>query len=451
MALAVALVTLMILSVMGLAIGAMGVENLTQIRRTGNTLSLVHAANGGLHELMDRIYGNGTANGVFGRGVTDNSADGEGTYATSMTSCRYWWTFNPSSGEPYCTNNLAGDTAVTGWNGLQVPARMALLVVTADETARPGGREPVRVVALASNGYPYAIASDGTIEISDVRSLVPGHGNVRSNSTSGTTSKPNIEGDSVDGMSFSRNGPGTIDISGSSGPQFFNEPPLGLPNIPIAEVVASQSTAGLSGSHPYGGPATLQVPGPGPHDVLNQADGSLEIGGVRIAPLPASVYVEGSVRQTGGGSVVIPQGIQLFVHGDLVSNGSLNQGTTPAPGGTSTAGLPTDQDYLFVTGDMTFNGAEGPSLNLLVGGNIRQNGTSNFTGLVYTQQGSVLFNGGGTLTGSVIARAGVSSTGNMDASNLDIVFDPRIFDRVRFLGMALEGPVRTESWYLGGR
>jgi len=100
---------------------------------------------------------------------------------------------------------------------------------------------------------------------------------------------------------------------------------------------------------------------------------------------------------------------------------------------------------------MTFNGAQGQSLNMLVGGNIRQNGTSQFAGLIYTREGSVNVNGGGTLTGSIIARAGVSRTGNTDAKNLDVVFNPRVFDSVRWLGFSMLGPVRTNSWWVLSR
>lgn len=441
MALAVALVTLMILTVMGMAIGAMGVENLNQIRRSGNTVFLIQAANGGLHELMDRIYGDGThtQNGAYGRGVTDNSADGAGAYTTSLAGCRYWWTFNRNSNEPYCTNNLEGDAAIAGWNGLRVPPHMALLVVSADEVPRPGGKEPVRVVALVTNGFPYAIASDGTIDISDVRSVAPGQGNVRSNNNTGSTARPNIEADSVDGMTFSRNGPGTIDIDGAAGPELFNQPYVGLPNVNIASVVAQQGAD----------PGSIKIgPAGAPFDMENKPDG-LYIGGRKIHPLPAVVYVDGGIRTSG--SVRLPQGLQLFVRGDVTINGSLDQETTPAPGGSSSAGLPSDKSFLFVTGDLTFNGATGPSLNLLTGGNIRQNGTSNFSGLVYAQDGTVLFNGGGTLTGSIIARAGVSNDGRTDADNLDVVFNPRVFDGVRWLGFSITGPVRTASWWALGR
>ena len=449
MALAVALVTLMILTVMGLALGSMGIENLNQIRRTADSEILVQAANGGLNELMDRIYGDGsTTNGQFGKGVTDSSADGSGAYATSLKGCRYWWTFNPSSGQPYCTNNLDGKTPVTGWNGMTVPPCTALLVASADVAAPPDSQDPVRVVALASNRFPYAIASDGTIDINHVTSLIPGWGHVRSNNTTGTTSQPNIDAEAIDGMTFSRNGPGTIEVSAPSGPQFYDQPKMPIPDIPIASIVQSYSTAGTSGAHPYGGPATIQIPGPGPHAITNLADGTLTVDGIQLTPLPVSVYIDGTVKTSGGGNLTIPQGLHLFVKGDMTVSGSLNEGTTPAPspGGTST--LPLDKNFLFVTGDMTFNGSQGQGLYIMTGGNVRQNGTSDYRGLIYTQGGSVQFNGGGLVTGSIISKAGVSTSGDLTAGNLDVNFDPSVFDSINWLGFSVLGPVRTVSWYI---
>lgn len=449
MALAVALVTLMILVVMGLALGSIGIDNLNQIRRTGDTSTLVHAANGGLHELMDRIYGDGAStNGQYGRGVGDASADGAGTYTTSLKACHYWWTFNSASGEPYSTNNLAGDSAVTGWNGMRVPARMALLVASADEVPRAESQDAVRVVALVTNGYPYAVTSDGKIEINHVTGPIPGQANVRSNSTTGTSYNPNVEAASVDGMVFSRDGPGTIKVTGSSGPQLFDQDPVTIPELPILQVVRSQSTAGVGGAHPYGGPATIQIPGGGFHDMGNDGSGNLVIDGVVLSPRPVSVYVDGNLRASGGGSITIPKGVHLFVRGDLTVGGSLNQDTDPPPSGSSTSGLPPDENFLFVTGDLRFNGAQGQGLHMLAGGDIRQNGTSSFAGLVYSQDGDIQVNGGGTLTGSIIAKAGVSASGDTDAKNLNVVFDPSVFDNLTWLGFSMRGPVRTTSWQI---
>ncbi len=447
MALAVALVTLMILVVLGLALGSIGIDNLNQIRRTGDTSALVHAANGGLHELMDRIYGNGSStNGQFGLGVSDATADGAGTYATSLKACHYWWTFDSSSGEPYSTNNLGGDSAVTGWNGMTVPARMALLITSADVVPRAQSQEAVRVVALVTNGFPYAISSDGKIDINRVTGPIPGQANVRSNSTTGTFANPNVEAASVDGMVFSRNAPGSIKVSGSSGPLLYGQDPLVIPDVPILEVVRSQSTAGVGGAHPYGGPATIQIPGSGSHSMSNDGSGNLVIDGIPLTPRPVSVYVNGDLSASGGGSLTIPKGVHLFVRGSMQVGGSLNQDTSPPPSGSSTSGLPADENFFFITGDLRFNGAQGQGLNMLVGGNIRQNGSSSFSGLLYSQGGDIQVNGGGTLTGSIIAKAGVSTSGDTSAKNLNVVFDPSVFDNLTWMGFSIRGPVRTTSW-----
>ncbi len=340
---------------------------------------------------------------------------------------------------------------MTGWNGMRVPARTALLVTSADVVPRAESERPVRIVALVNNGLPYAISSDGTIDANNVTSLIPGQANIRSNNTTGTSSNPNVEVASVDGTVFSRNGSGTIKVTGASGPQLFDQDPITIPNIPITTVVQSQSTAGVGGAHPYGGPAAIQIAKSGPaHSVSNNADGTeLLIDGIVLGPRPVSVYVDGDVRFSGGGSLSLPQGVHLFVRGDVEVSGSLDQQSTPAPTGTSTSGLPADKNFLFCTGDLTFNGAQGQSLNLLVGETMLQHGTSNFSGLLYSQNGDVDFRGGGTLTGAIIAREGVSTHGgNTEVKNLNVIFNPAVLNTVSWLGFGILGPVHTTSWWV---
>lgn len=436
-ALAVALVTLLILTVMGLALGAMGVENLNQIRESGEKANLLHMANGGLHEIMDRLY----ANNAYGQGVTDSSADGAGTFTSSGPAARYSWTFNTGGADPFSTNNLNGDTAVTGWKGMTVPPHMALVVISAREDGATSDRKTVRVGALVTNRFPYAIASDGEINVSDITSVIPGEGNVRSNMVGGS---PNIEADSVDGMSFSRDGSGSIDISGNSGPEILDSPPIGLPNVPIADIVASQSTAGVAGAHPFGGPAAHQITGSGPFDITNDG-GVLVINGTRLEPMPTAVYIPGDVVVTGG--LDLPQGVHFFVRGNFRVNGGggIDQsGTAPSPAAGNP--FPPDSNFIFCTGAMRFNGAEGQNINLFAGTGIDQNGSSEYNGIMYVQNGPVTMSGTQDITGSIIARGGVTS--DVDGQNADIKFDPSVFDRLDFLNLQITGPVRTASWWV---
>lgn len=471
-ALGLVLMILVLITVLGLVLGAMGATNLAQIRHSGEKTGLVHAANGGLHELMDVLYGNPT----YG---TTLSEAGSGTFSASHGVTQYTWTFDPNAGGPYCTNNLAGHAAVTGYGGKAVPPGMALLVVSATMESA-GTEKAATVAALATDRYPYAIASDGTIDIADVSSVFPGQGHVRSNFSGGS---PNIAADLVDGMTFSVDGTGSIQVDNGSGPQMFNEPPVALPDVPIQGILASWSAAGLGGSHPYGGPAQWQYSS----NVVATTDssGNLDIGGDHITA-PATIYVDGDFRINGGAQVA--RGIHVFCTGDFVVNGSLQQlsldhvrrvlasrgngngngngnggspspsvspSPTPAPSPSPTALPPSgggpavgpNTNFIIAGDEIRFNGGSGQSLNLLAMNGIRQNGASVLRGFFYVRNGDFELNGSHSVTGVVITRSGAVQ-GDVEAGNANVTYDPAVLDTLGGLQVTILGKVRTTAWWL---
>lgn len=457
-ALGLVLLILVLITVLGLVLGAMGATNLAQIRHSGEKTGLVHAANGGLHELMDVLYGNPS----YG---TTLSEEGSGTFSASHGVTRYTWSFDPSAGGPYCTNNLDGHAAVTGYAGHPVPPGMALLVVSATMESA-GNEKTATVAALASDRYPYAIASDGTIEIADVGSVIPGQGHVRSNFSGGS---PNIAADLVDGMTFSVDGPGSIQVDPGSGPQILHEPPVPLPDVPIQGILASWSAAGLSGSHPYGGPAQWQYSG----NVVATTDssGDLDIGSDHITA-PATIYVDGDFRINGGAQIA--RGIHVFCTGNFVVNGSLQQlsldhvrrvlasrgwGNSPSPApapSPSPVTLPPSgagpavgpQTNFIVAGDeIRFNGGSAQSLNLVAMNGIRQNGASVLRGFFYVRNGDFELNGSHSVTGVVITRSGAVQ-GDVEAGNANVTYDPAVLDTLGGLQVTILGKVRTSAWWL---
>ncbi len=489
-ALGMALMVLVVIALMGSTLVYVGTHNLDQIQLSGRQASLRHTADGGLHELLDTLYRD-PAHGQ------DRTGTGTGLYAGSVGSTRYSWTFNPSASIPYCTNNLDGETPVTGYQGRPVPAGCALLFVEARFEDSDRFQERLIIGSISTNRYPYAIASDGVIEVSDVSSEIPGQGHLLSNKRGGN---PNIDADLVDGMTFSRDGAGSIRVDSGSGPQNFDQPPVELPNLPLPEIIASWSTSGVVGAnpHPYGGPARYQYD----RDVTASVsrDGEVTINGVDIE-VPATVFVDGNF--TINGSSLYPKGLHVFCTGNFRVNGSLNQITmldqvlamdhtrrslasrkktntptpspspepepsptaspvpepsptaSPMPGPSPTASpmpgpsLSQDTNFIVAGGSIRFNGGSFQSINLLSVDGILQNGSSVMHGIFYARNGDVRLNGNSDISGVVITRSGtVSVDGEVDAGGTDVTYDPSVLSNLIALNTRLLGRARTVSWWI---
>ncbi len=465
-----ALLVLVVIALMGSTLVYVGTHNLDQIHLSGRQNALRHTADGGLHELLDAIY----QNPEYGQ---DQTATGTGLYSGSEGSTRYSWTFNPSAATPYCTNNLEGEDPVAGYQGRTVPPGCALLFVAARFEDSERNQESLILGSMSTNRFPYAIASDGKIEVADVSSLIPGYGNLLSNKVGGD---PNIEAGVVDGTTFSRDGEGSIEVSAGSGPTMYDQPPVGLPNLPIQDIVASWSTAGVSGAHPFGGPAQYQFD----DDVSasTDSDGNITIDGVEITP-PATVYVDGDI--TIGGGADIAQGLHIFCTGNFRVNGALNQVVasldhtryslasrkkvtptpspspdpevtpspspvplpTPSPGASPV--VSTETNFIFSCGDIRFNGGSAQSIDLLCVDGILQNGSSNLKGIFYVQNGDLRITGKSQLTGVVVTRSGqVAVEGEVDSGNTDVTYDPSVLSKLIALNTSLLGRMRASSWWI---
>lgn len=69
-------------------------------------------------------------------------------------------TFDKDSGRPYSTNNLVGNSKVTGWNGQLVPPKVCHLVAV----GHYHGFTVVREAFIKDPPFPYSLASAGRIE-----------------------------------------------------------------------------------------------------------------------------------------------------------------------------------------------------------------------------------------------------------------------------------------------
>lgn len=448
LSLAVTLVVLLVLSVLAVSLGAMGSQNLKQIRQTGEQTALLHGANGGLHELMDRLYQQPS----YGYDVADHSCDGSGTYMTSVGPVFYWWTFNRSGPSAYCYNNLGSATQQTGWNGKVVPPLTAWLVVSADLVPKEFSREPLRLAAVASKKFRFAVGTDGTLDARNIRGVAGFPGSVWSNATGDGNL---ISATSIDGQVFTTGDADNIHVTGNPpGIPYYDNARTPMPNIPVGDIIRSYDPAATE--HRYGGPASYHSTGDLELEFSSSGVMTVKSGTVRrtsdgstvpvIHPPTAgdpevTLFVDGDL-ETGGGVTMAPR-VHFFVEDDMTVRGALNQ--LPVSG--------VEDNFLFVGDDLTFNGGQASNMNLFVGGDIRQNGSATYNGVIYVQNGDFRISGGGTgsnYTGAVLVRGGDIENGDLEANSANFTYNPDYLvamERFHF-SISENTPVYALSWFI---
>lgn len=460
--LAITLVTLLVLAVLGTAVGALGVSNLGQIKESARKSAILHAANGGLNELMDLMYQDLTYGGDAG----SSSIRGEGTYTSSAGTIYYWYTFNPGEGKGQSVNNLTSATPRTNAGGIRVPPLAALLIVNADTVPRDRSRVPFRVAAIASKSFRMAVAVDGTANVRDINAAIGYPGGIWSNDDSNRT----VTATSVDGLVFSGGGSGSVAVSGlPTGVHHFDADALTLPDIDIDAVIASADPR--SSDHDFAPAATYAAykGGSGQTPVLTlQTDnnGRIRIAGMQniqgnvlygpgsttlavgsyidppVAGSPeVSLFVDGDLRFNGGATIA-PR-MHYFVEGNFDVSGALTQLPTSS----------TQDNFFFVGGNIGYSGSNGSNINMLAGGDIVQNGSSDYKGLFYVREGSFRITGGGTVSnfeGVTVVRAGDSGTGNLDAASANFKYNPAYLEALKRYNVSVndETPVYTLSWWV---
>ncbi len=440
-ALAMTLVVILVISVVAGAIVLLGVSNQAQIGQNQQETLLLHIADGGVHEAMAAIYENPAY-----------QSDGSGQYTTNLVNANYWWTFNNTGSGPWCVNNMNGATAVNGpsppgGTPVQVPPGTAFIVVSASAEG-VNGPAPVRVASIVTSVYPYGMASDGKILINAFRGA-SAPGSLRSNLVGGN---PNIDiRTTLSGTAISRDGEGSI--TGNGGTKLFNQPPVGIPNIPIDQIVASWGS--VAGPYPHGGPATYRVnssvdfSGNPPNRIILGPPVNQTVN----APPPGqevTIYVDGNLTLQ---HATLPKGVHLFVKGDLRTNGQLETVNSAPVQPHPSARIDPNSNYVFVGGSTTTNGASGPNLMLFSTGDIRYNGnTTGLSGFMYVRNGNITLNGRGTFQGIGLVRTNPGSTnGNVTARNVEVIFDPTKLPEMVTFGVNIPTPMRALSWWVWSR
>lgn len=160
-ALVVVLLVLVVLVILAGTAALLGTSTQTLSIQTQKEAVLLHAADGGLNELLDQVNQDpayGTASSPTTMGVKINAG---GAYTLSMPGrgvdqTQYWWTFSEGA-EPYSTNNLRGNTSYTRPDGRVVPAGCMLAIVSAYDKGAAAGQvavaRPVRVAAIVTDRW----------------------------------------------------------------------------------------------------------------------------------------------------------------------------------------------------------------------------------------------------------------------------------------------------------
>lgn len=418
LALVVVLLVLVVVALLAATTAMLGNSTQTLSIEGQSEVALLHAADGGLQELMQAVNANplyGTASLPTSLNVTVN---GGGAYSLAMPGrdlqkTDYWWVFREGT-EPYSTNNLGGKTAITRGDGLVVPPDCLLAIVSASERGAVEGSKaearPVRVAALVSDRWTDGIAADSVINLKNsiVRDAHPGTGAIVRSNQPETLPRGekyaiqvgDVVGDVICCLNSSLIQP---DPPNGAWTNHGFQPPVDLPNIPIDEMVhnaASQAT--------YRFNSAVTASWSGGKLVVAKKHASPE-----VIEAPTTIYVNGDF--TYDGSKVLPTGLRIFVDGDITINGGVSSGPTPS-----------DFSYLFSTGSITVNGASMVHTHLLATDAIQVNGNSNLDGFLYTRQGDINVTGGGngSITGVMIARdpdrTDANILGQVDTSNYQV-------------------------------
>ncbi len=343
LALLTTLMILFILSVIGFAICAIGVQNLNLVGGYRNSSTAYYAARAGINEAFYRLD-------------SDNSYGTSSAHSFSETlSNNESYTVNFVSGPFYSVNNMAGSSGVPDGSGDTVPKKFVSVI--SSSTVRGRTVHLKAIGRLAFPGGDYAIFTDDVLNAANIT------GDVRNNYNSNGVG---MTLNSITGTATTMAAEGSISIStaGSScvyGASNYPVPDLGIPGI----VAAGASKPGV----------TVYTPATFPDSI----DGS-------VTPF---VYVNGNVTAH---KLDITNGAIVFINGALTINGQLT--------------YTTGRSAVFCSTNFRANGSSGTdSCSILTGGTIRFNGAATLRGFMYCN-GLYDQNGNSSYRGNIMVRNG---------------------------------------------
>jgi len=354
-ALATTLMVLFILAVIGFAICAISISNLSLVSGYRSTSMAYYAARAGIAEAFYRI----DSDNAYGTSSNDSFTE---TLSNTQS-----FRVNFVSGPYYSVNNIAGSGNVHDGAGDNIPSRFVSVI--SSSTVRGC---TVRLKAIGRLGIPgddYAVFTDDFANASTVV------GDIRNNYTGTGTG---MSFTSLSGTATTMAGPGSISVQNGSGTLVYNAQRYSVPDLQVANLVsAASSRPGINVFTPATLPTTL--------------DG---------ATYPYS-YVNGDVNLN---ELTIRNGATLFINGTFTGRLALALNTVAS------------RNAIFSAGDFTVNGSSGTdSCSILTAGSIRFNGAATLRGFLYCN-GFYDQNGTSDYRGNIMVRNGGLNAAGTDVT-----------------------------------
>ncbi|HXE72413.1 MAG TPA: hypothetical protein VNO81_07100 [Candidatus Nitrosotenuis sp.] len=407
LAMAVTLSLLAILAILGLAITAVGVQQLNFGRHQADTSMGLLAAEAGLEEVRAAMQADPSY------GTRGESFEGQ----LPSTALRYFGSFSAASAAApglVSVNNLASSTAVTRPDGTVVPPWTADIIAS----VKVGRGQRVTVGMILTNRWDQAVSTTGNFRargnlkvygastLQEVERILGGSstGDMPGNILANSDQNPAVQ------LSLNSQISGVITTPGGVNPSSFTN--VVHDTLPIPELSWSFYTPASSDPRYYelgaSSYSNLTLPAEAGRTLIYR-QGSLTVGG-GLTLENCTLSVDGDLNISGGLQL---RNATLYVNGDVEISGGIHYGGSGAATGS-----------IFVCGQ---------------GNDIQVDGSADFsasntTGVSIFCQDEIRLTGGASLQGVLYANGDLTATGG-----------------ARVIGMAItNGNARTEVEVEGG-
>lgn len=330
LSIAVVLMVLMIIIVIGLAIGTVGIHNLSIHQKDRYEVDAVNAADAGLQVALQELKTNNALNG--------SPSDLTNVALPTLTDCTY---------SVVITNNLSGGSQVNAQDGTLVPAGSIYIVSTGTYLGNTSRK--VAAMARRSSPFNFAFFGDKSVKINGnafVDSYDSSEGAYHWNPNPDPLASVGTNGMDPGVMSLIGGvtvygslqvGPGgstSSSISTTGGASYTGQASVSPKRYPLSQMVVPSSlssqtsngdaSAGSSGKGKGGGGGLPSAITPGVYN-------NMKLTGQNTIVLNGTYYFKGDISLAGGAQLVVTGPTIIYVDGTVdLSGGSLTNNTGTA-------------------------------------------------------------------------------------------------------------------------